>query len=101
LQSKLNLSHNADLRQKETIMKQLLVFAVVLGVTISSVSASARLRMMPSSNPCPVCTIGEDSAETISPATDSGVDASGAVTANDPSTDSGVDPAMKATPILF
>jgi hypothetical protein len=87
-------------------LKRLIMLAVVLGVMVSSVSAYTRPGMMPATNACPVCTIGNGSAESvISSPTDSEGDTSGAVTANDvvpdPSTDPGVDTSSKATPILF
>ena len=91
-------------------MKRLLVLTsvlVMLGVMVSSVSAYTRPRMMPATNACPVCTIGNGSAENviISPLTDPEEEVSGVVSANDvvldPATDPEVDASGKATPILF
>ena len=87
-------TNSAGIRQKETIMKQLLVFAVVLGVTASSVSAhivqKAQMHLHKTT-----------SSVVLDSSTDPEGDDGGTVTANNPSTGSEVDPDLKATPILF
>jgi len=87
-------TNSAGIRQKETIMKQLLVFAVVLGVTANSVSAHVFQN-------APTHLNRTASNVVLDSSTDPEGDDGGTVTANNPSTGSEVDPDLKATPILF
>ena len=75
-------------------MKQLLVFAVVLGVTANSVSAHVFQN-------APTHLNRTASNVVLDSSTDPEGDDGGTVTANNPSTGSEVDPDLKATPILF
>ena len=87
-------TNSAGIRQKETIMKQLLVFAVVLGVTANSMSAHVFQN-------APTHLDRIASSVVLDSSTDPEGDDGGTVTANNPSTGSEVDPDLKATPILF
>ena len=75
-------------------MKQLLVFAVALGLTVSSTSAHAFRNHLSYLDRTATSIV-------VDTATDPEGGDGGTVTPTDPSTDSGVDPSMKATPILF
>ena len=75
-------------------MKQLLVFAVVLGVTANSVSAHVIQNGPTHLNRTASSIVLDSSADP------EGGDG-GTVTSTDPSTDSGVDSGNKATPIIF